>query len=1518
MPGELMDIAGAYLSQILGKIWLLIAALLDLARNLSGGATAIMAVGYLGLLVGAAWLMQRRLNGKLEAEPADDVSILWQECVFSLPGLFCFLIELPFLIVYWFAKWVFSLLVGLLGGSTDDGSEKAEEPLATATLGPSFFLAGFVTFGIYLISLAAEPLLRAQFDLSAGYPAWQYLLLGHQPYLAWYLPLSRFPPLWSLASVVVWGTIWWWVGRAIRLYYADSLGRNLIDDRGEPGVLDAWREWFAATDLLEPDESYMRWAVWAPVGASPFLLWTWWTTGERPYRMDASLAAVTLMLWLGWSLHLLLSGVERPPEPEEEEEDEEVDPDRLGWPDVLDELEASRQLDRPEPVRPPRAVPTLPLRSLEGRSREVLSPLVTELVPGDERLTRMQRDVLATLSLQGFVHTEPPVDPREMSMSDTTSGRLQSEEEMRHRNQVVLAPEGSGKSTLALIAAANEKLVHTRSTLIVARDAERADELYESFRRAVETSTLRWNVRGRRVGDDMVDDLSRGILPDIAFVSLEELVLDLLDSPSAYRSFLENLGLVVVDDVESFCGAIELHAQLGFRRLSQRVRAFAGVRQLGEESAPRMLVLGSDTMQNTAMWARSLCGIDAVTRVFGRPESRSTGDGQPVRQQSVYRGRDFRNASGEPLEAVRIAEACERLGLPWHYRPAGDGRRERGRGALNLREEPEHHVEDPADACAVLVEGHVSQVHRELDRLARAGSRFNPFAAAGHDDVDATPEGTEIGVVTVIDRDEATAFTELDRNAPLADAIDSLPRPIVRPPVGELTESHLAAELTDHWLETEDILDVFGNETVRTLDRLARADLLMTEERTDVRENRAEYETQLYVRVPATAVGGGRELSDREETVALPSPVSQVELPGVESVAIRDRTNLTQISRTAAGSAPYVYYAGRIFESPQGRYVVVGTVEENRDELEETGPVSDRDILVEPYLDEEISSPRRRTRIAPAGGGEDGFATNPVFVGDAPVGVGLETVSVEYRHLATYRLGPEGGEVRQRIVQSGGADPRELETEALAVVPNPAALDRDEAPALTLRGARVVAAAMRAVLPVVYRGSDTHTEVMLHVEGDDPPMERELSTEEGLFLCDPHAGGRGSARAIHRDGVELVLRFCRLYLERVLDYDRLLARFDHWATEASARESGSDLDDVPDDELRREVLEWLDSRLRPEGGPIEPAAGEAVESSGREPGEGDVIDIGRAWYSPAERPEDLIWTKHRWQLADSTAGATGEAMAVECDLTDREDVYPTIEEVEAGRIVTVQFGGDAMADIGLDRHVFADLTDSDSEVYTRWSERVAGWRRGDDDGVVAFHVGAVRSFDLAASQPEPEESEAELVKSPPPRVRERVDGAAARIGAHLEPLEPLTSLLGGEILESGRVGSTSSVDTRRRDRDVAGCGRDPGRGADAPTGRWQCQTATGRDTTGALRIRDRTFRAAGRRPHRARCGSAAGVADSRLGGRRRGRDAGIRVGRRPDRGLARDGGRGAVRRRRKVGVRAVESGVGVAVMALAT
>ena len=983
---------------------------------------------------------------------------------------------------------------------------RPDAPLVVASLGPGFLMAGLATAVLYLA-----------FRLAESY-------LGLRPSLPARLALPA-----GFLSLAVWGLVWTLLGLILWWIHARDLGRNLVADRGNEEVLPLWRRWGGATSLAAPDRSYLEWAVWPVLAAVPLLSWAWLSLGDDSFRVRPSALAVASVLWTSWALHLALRGRVRLPAAVEE--DAPVPETQANaWPEVLEHLQAE-----PEP-REERATEPLLFSEADPRTSGILSPLVAELLPPPGKLTLMQRSVLTKLALQGFVHVDPPVALDQLALSEGVSEVLEDRSGQRVRHQVALAPEGQGKTTLILLAAANHALVHTRSTLIVVRSEEAAAALAERFRRTLEPSLLRWNLRVRHPGAGLMNDLSQGIVPDVVICGLRDLVVTVLDQPDAFAPFLSNVGLIVVDDVESFLGPVEVHAQLAFRRLTLRMS------ELGD---PQFLVLGCDSMEETGRWAKSLCGIDAVVRSFSRPalearekeaaeqaaagvevpEKVPSGDGLPLHK--LYSLRDFGALSLEDLVA-----ACERLAVPWHYRLCGDGRRDLGRGPLPLREEPSHHVAAPEDACVILLDGAWSEVRREWRRLVRAGVRFSRYRGPGGEPL-RRGEAETIAFVTRTDPDVEAAFDP--------SFLESLPRPVLRPPTGLAVEPHLAADLVRHWTEVEDVLRVFGPAVAPVLARLAGEGLLLCEPRTDVDDLAAEYVERVYVRALARAV----------PSPLLPSKVGQVEAASRDVVQIRDRTHLNVLGVADRASAHFLYYPGKIFKDARGTFVVVGR---------------EGDILAEPLLSDDISSPRRRCRVLSLPGTEDGFLpSHRVLLDQHPFQLALEPVEVRVEHVATYRLGPVNREVRQRTLTDPAARERSLSyplrTVALVLTPN-----TEEEPRLTLAGARLFAAILRALLPVIYRGAGESLLVGVY--------------DDRLYLFDAEPGGNGTTRAIYRDGIEQLLRLVRRMAERVTSLDRLRALFDEWGDEDEIiAESRGDVGEETGEAARQNLMVWLESRL---------------------------------------------------------------------------------------------------------------------------------------------------------------------------------------------------------------------------------------------------------------------------------------------------------------------------------------------------
>lgn len=1246
--------------------WALVALLFDTIGDASALSTALLATLLIASALGLAHLSQRRLVRRIRCDPSRRLRWAEHELWFFLPAW----LFLPFVLLARAVAMLWRWLVGFVRrrgrrDETEKPQESPDPPYLAASLGPSYLFAGLVTTALYLVARLAEPLLAARLGLAAGTPAWEHLLIGHRPELAPHLPLARTSPfLAAFASLLLWLTVWGLTARLVRLFNWRHLGGDLLVHRDRPSVLPSWRDWAAVPRLWAPATPYRAWAGTLAAVALPLLVWGWFSLGDLPYRSGVGHLTVAWTLWLAWATHLTLSGDERTGErkPDSPGETTTVEP---GWPEVAADLAARLQLAVPEPLRPQRRTGGLRWTDQPVTDDPYLSPLLAELIPeheGRRRLTDMQRTELHRLSRLGHVFTRPAPVRGELALGE----RETTEElDVRERNRIVLAPEGIGKTTLGLLAAANHALVHTRASLLITRDEATARELHERIEQLLDPSSLRWNLRLRLAGSDLVDDFTRGIVPDLVITSLRHLTLRLLNETDTYAPLLHRLGLIVVDDVESYAGTVETHARLAFHRLRLTARKLLGVEQFGQQGeklAPLVLALGGESMHKMPVWIESLIGIDAEVERYAPAEA----DG---RHQQFFLLSDFRASTGERLVPSELVASCERLGVAWHYRPASDGRRHLGRMALQLPEDTRGHVSDPCRAAVVLVEGAWSEVRRELDRLSLAGSRH---------------PATPCAILGCIDPDEEMSFRQHDDRLSLAAEITTLPRPVVRPATGRTVGSHLASDLTQSWTEVADVLDTFGNASALKLRQLADEGLLLTERRIDVDPERNEYVEKVYVRALANAVADPEAGDPR---APLPPRVSEVELASRHALEVIDRTDMDRIDRVDADSAGLAYYPGRVFADARGRFIVVHHASEETGDRDDHVADSEREapagsILVEPLLGDDVSTPRRRVLVErvllsgetgsrhaadPSITGHAFYGPDPVRIGEQPIAVELALVELRSRHHATYLLGPTFCEVRQRRLFTGdGVDElREtrLTTVALRLYPNPRPQsdgDEDDVPRLTVRQARLVTAAMRAVLPSMYRGARDELAVALNLHDDRPDPEHVLTPEECILLFDLHSLGNGIARAIHRDGVELLLRLTRMHLERVLYHDRLVALHDHWsdgsgerglyadwpAEEPAMAEGDEATGGGPtpadltrrrrqhEESLRHQALEWLDSRLRPEGDAAAFSGSLGRHERDAERGEGDVIDIGRCWYSGGSSVSDLAWAKHRWRLPD--------------------------------------------------------------------------------------------------------------------------------------------------------------------------------------------------------------------------------------------------------------------------------------------
>ncbi|RVU46971.1 DEAD/DEAH box helicase [Lujinxingia sediminis] len=1188
--------------------WRAFALTLDALSSSSPLQIAFLLVSLMVALFATACSMQSELNRTLSRAPETRINPLVLELRYTLPGIalraFIWLITLPARMLRAF----FSLFRS--SSNTEALPAAVPPPVLVPTLGPSYLWAMLITAGIFLLSLALTPLLRWQLEVPAHFPLWSYLTIGHRPELAPFLPLDSYPWLATLLTSTFWLLLWWTCARIVRLTHWNDIGLNLIDRLRSPGTLTSWRTYFAASSLHDLDASFTTWARWLPLAAAPLLLVSFTALAAEPYRVNTSSFALALVALTSWSLHLTLKGLYRPSEPSEDTKPPAPEPSpQTSWLDVLDHLQTTRNLSPPSQARPPRPLPKLDFRPISREADALISPLLTELLPAPARLTAMQHDVLTHLSHSSFVHLEPPADTRSLALGQRSSS---GGSRLRHRNQLVIAPEGAGKSTLGMLAALNIALTHTRSTLFIVRDDERARNTAEHLRNLLTPSTLRWNLRTRRIDSHLVEDLATGIIPDVLVCDLHELTTIILADSETFRPLLTNLGLVVVDELHAFCGPVEVHTQLAMRRLDLRLRALRRSDGADEHLAPLFLMLATETMDNLPTFARALCGVDAAPRIFTlhpqhhtvpTPGTRETSpsnltpgtDASHAPEDSpnttsspgqhiIYDLDAFTTTGGHPLSAFDIIAACETRAVPWHWRTAGDDRAHLGRAPLPLREEPLHHVDDPLYARVVFIEGHATSVTRQLNALQRAGALLSlphlsgSYTSGEHAPGDATsPPGNPVALITIIDPIERLALDHLppsdglapdlehlDRPAPRIDPhiLATLPRPFLRPPAGELIRRHLASELTQHTTEVASLLDVFGNDIAPLLRTLARRGELLLDPRTAISQTTRTYEELLYVRALESSLTPEHATTDG----SLPFPVTQVEVASPHHVCLRERTTLIELGRIDSHSARFLYYPGRIFESIHGRHIVVAYA----DDQAAQGAFNVGDVIVEPFLGDDRTSPIRRIHVDLIAAPDEGFTPERHFLGEQPLGLAHFPVQCRLHHRATRRLAPDSARIRERIYpRTNNEQPPRMRTRALGLFPN---LEADAS--LTLASARLLAAALRVIIPLVYRGADSAITTALSVANSTHessiPHDHLLATTDAIFFIDLHSDGNGASRSIERDGVSLLLRLAWNLLANLASTHALLNAHDDWDAPLSDEEASNAL---------QGALSWLQDHI---------------------------------------------------------------------------------------------------------------------------------------------------------------------------------------------------------------------------------------------------------------------------------------------------------------------------------------------------
>ena len=955
---------------------------------------------------------------------------------------------------------------------------KVDEGQLIASLGPSYLLASVVCAALYAGAMLLDPFISKGLELSAGLSAWEYLFLGWSPPLQTYLPLSSTPQLAVLLALAFWTFIWSNSARLIRIMNKEPLGRNLYADRAGGTVLRSWGEHAGLSRYFEPDKSYKAWAQYVAIGMVPLLIFSFFATSAAPYRVPAGGFAVTFLAFLGWFLNLWLEGLLKGElEPTEEEAKPEVIT-KKSWLDVLKDLHERYQTPPPIPLEAPRPVPDLELLDKNAFKSGVINPMLAELIPsarkdgesaGGGQLTRMQHEVLSQISNRAQVTPLHVTDGDKLEM--VTGGGSVLDDDEAGQDQVVVSPEGSGKTTLAMLAACNHVVTHTQRVLMIAKDEVSADALYGEMMERLQPSTLRWTTRVKRAGAPLLADLAAQVFPDIVVASLREMATDLLDGNERARKFLAGVGLIVLEDIEEYSGAPEVHAQLLFRRLTHRLETLSrSEREAGAGAAIR-LALCSDSMENLNAWAAALLGATPRVRRFGFTQeealAQNTNNASPESQSTSASGRvqtslhisELKDRRGEPLTLSQLIDSCERLKVPWCYRVCGDATRDLGRAALLLEQEPESCVDCPEDAGVVFLAGAWSDAEREHARLRRAGGRFSTrFEKKGEVERPLEPkDGPDtIALVSLADPDAVMAFTQRDVHSDVHRLVSRLPKAVVPQPKGIVPERHLSGDLVREWTEVGDLVRIYGAGVSDPLRSLAEQRLLHADRRIEIDRKADRFVERVMVHAlgeavreddPALDIDLSSPTTDDDywEVYRLPPAVDRIDHASNRYAEVEDRSTARSIAVADEGSAYYRFYPRRIFVDARGRYQVLDyqTPQIYRD-VKRRSPMK---IFVDPMAERLLSAPRNQAVVRLSNKAlEEGEIRKHLdfrFVGAEPIALFAGTGSIAIHHVATYHLHPETHAVIDRILkdpfEDTGADqqPPVLNTEICLLYPCP-------------------------------------------------------------------------------------------------------------------------------------------------------------------------------------------------------------------------------------------------------------------------------------------------------------------------------------------------------------------------------------------------------------------------------------------------------------------------------------------------
>lgn len=1143
-----------------------VAAAVDVARAFATTANVLMALtGLLLVRLLMLWLLQRHLNKHVGAlKPGESLTRWWRrELIFSngMQAVATFLgvllspILVPVGVMWGLVKAGKAAAAAVKkrrakaaagapdasGADAEDGQEPAPaaEPPAepagvlVASMTPSLLEAAGVAWTLWLLSCALDWLLSVRFGLGSGAAGLDYVILGTSPDLAWLWPLERDPAVHLAVSAVLWLGIWSWSARIIRIVQATDIARNLYVDADSFTGLQRWRRWYGTWEIWQPHASFRAWAVWLALISSVLLILAAFSLQPTPYRVAPAPFVLAVLSCFSLAVHLLFKGRFEPVSAAAVVETSNVTV--RGWLDVRDDLEARLRVQFPPHSDRFRHVARLNLQSdglvadgwmwqelgkrLERGTGDLSRPGTIGLAPLQARmLAELNANRPAGLRLQSAPQGGLDLQP---ARSPTHAGaglvRL-----------CIMAPAGSGKTTASVLAACETAVIESRSTLVICRNESAATQWRERFERIVSPTTLRWNIRTAQIGINFHEMLARDEIPDIVTLSLEQLLAAVLGHDRSSELFLRRVGLVVIEDMESFCGTSENHLQLALRRLGRRLTQLGVTGQLdASRGSVAVMALLQPSSPDMDKWARAVLGDDqmAILRYAAGDDKDTTN----TQFQQFVHVSQVRQPSGEAISRQDIVDSCERMGVPWSYRLAGDAHAGLGRSRLPLRQEPQYYQNDPADAAVILVEGSWAAVERERDLLTAAGRRFSVLRrmidgqsvpqVPGPSDVEHAVRNT-VAILSLVDGDEDMAFAEEDEDSELGKQLQRLPRPLARVPDGEVARAHLVAELASG-IEVKEAIDLFGPVAADVLVALVRNDQARAVQRVDVLEDRLEHERLVDVSILQSALPTDDGILEREDAFTrdlillqarlatctddvvrrelvlrirdtrrkvrrpfdVPPPPVSCEVGAFGQVRLVDAAAARIVQVSDLDTVHYRYYPGRIFSLQAGRFIVIGSGATSRTDGK-AGLARAGDLLVAPFLEPWETTPRRRIGLVFPDGADDaarGWSRSAEAWGRQAIEVTVGEADVRVRPIATVTYEPSRcAIVRRSLLTAEEQDHAEFASErttrvvllhpfsrlAAGADPNTAVVE------LQLGAARLVAAAMRMALPSLFRGAE--------------------------------------------------------------------------------------------------------------------------------------------------------------------------------------------------------------------------------------------------------------------------------------------------------------------------------------------------------------------------------------------------------------------------------------------------------------